>query len=74
MKRLLNWFKKKRKPSLKIVKETKLDGKVLYFAYYKGVCQKCFYTQKEVDEWVNEVVLMSAMGFPIKEIVKYIEI
>ena len=74
MKQILNWFKKKTKPTLKIVKETKLDGTVNYFAYYDGVCQKCFYTQKEVDEWVNKVILISAMGYPTKEIIKDIDI
>jgi hypothetical protein len=74
MKRLINWFKNKTKPTLKIVKETELDGTIRYFAYYGGVCKKCFYTQEEVDEWVNEVILLTAMGYPTKEVIKSIEI
>jgi len=78
MKRILNWFKKKqpsiKKASLKIVKETKIDGTVNYFAYYDGVCQKCFYTQKEAVDWVLKVVQISAMGYPTKEIIKDIDI
>lgn len=74
MKRILSWFKKKRKSSLKIVKETKIDGEVSYFAYYNDVCQKAFYTQKEADEWINKVVLISAMGYPVKEIIKDVDI
>lgn len=79
MKRILNWFKKKqpfeiKKASLKIVKETKIDGAVSYYAYYDDVCQKAFYTQKEADEWINKVVLISAMGYPTREIIKDIYI
>ncbi len=74
MKRILNWFKNKTKPTLKIVKETKIDGTVFYYAYYNDVCQKAFYTQKEADEWINKVVLISAMGYPIRETIKNIHI
>jgi hypothetical protein len=73
MKRILNWFKKKQ-PTLQIVKETKIDGTVNYFAYYDGVCQKAFYTQKEAEDWALKVVQISAMGYPKKEIIKDIDI
>ena len=72
MKRLLNWFK--RKPLLKIVKETKIDGEVSFYAYYDDVCQKAFYTQKEAEEWMNKVLSVSKNGYPIKETIKSIEI